>query len=166
LLTCSLFINSWVSPFLSNNAFKKKEVNAISTAKNKATIRRFIEEVFNKGNIVVVDEIIASNYVNHSFKEQKGQDGLKQFVTQLRTAFPDLHVTIEDIVAESDMLAYRIIFRGTFKGEWGGMTLTGKQLTIPEAYFVRFEGDKVVEESHITNMLTFYQQLGVSPPGG
>ena len=137
----------------------------MSIAKNKATIHRLIEEVYNKGNIGVVDEIIASSYINHSFKEQKGQDGLKEFVTQLRTAFPDVHVTIKDIVAEKDMLAYRIIFQGTFKGKWGGITPTGKQLTIPEAYFVRFEGGKIVEESHITDMLSSHQQLAVRPPG-
>jgi len=139
----------------------------MSVEENKATVRRFIEEVFNKGNMAVADEVLASNYVYHSgFGDIKGPEGLKQFATMLRTALPDIHVTIDDMVAEREMVAYRFKLMGTFKGEMMGMAPTGKQITFPEAHFVRFEGGKEVEETPFADSLNLYQQLGVRPPTG
>jgi steroid delta-isomerase-like uncharacterized protein len=137
----------------------------MSTEKNKAAIRRFIEEAVNKGNLAVLDEIMAPDYVYHSFQEVKGAEGMKQFITMMRTTFPDLHITIDDMVAEGDMVAYRFTLRGTFKGEMMGMAPTGKQAAFPEAHFVRFVSGKAVEETPYADMLTLYQQLGVKPPG-
>jgi steroid delta-isomerase-like uncharacterized protein len=143
----------------------KKEENTMSTEKNKASVRRFIEEAFNKGNLAVVDETIAPNYVYHSFQDVKGTEGMKQFITMMRTTFPDLHITIDDIVAEGDMVAYRFTLRGTFKSKMMGMAPTGKRAAFPEAHFVRLTGGKAVEETPYANLLILYQQLGVSPPG-
>jgi len=80
----------------------------MSTEENKAVIRRVIEEVWNKGNLAVADEVIANNYVfDAAGQEFKGPEGLKQAVTIYRTAFPDFHITIDDMVAEGDKVASR-----------------------------------------------------------
>lgn len=138
----------------------------MSTEENKAKTRRIIEEAVNKGNLAVVDEILAPDYVYHrSLGDVKGPEGLKQFFTMLRTAFPDINATIEDMVAEGDMVAYRFILKGTFTGEMMGIPPTGKSMALPEAHFVRFEDGKEVEEFPYIDSLTLYQQLGISPPG-
>ena len=137
----------------------------MSVEENKANVRRLNDEVFNKGNLALVDELMAPNYVFHITPEVKGPEGVKQYIATFRTAFPDLHITIEDMVAEGDMMAIRYTMRGTFKGEYMGIAPTGKQMTLPNAGFARFEGGKQVEVWPYLDSLTFYQQLGVSPPG-
>jgi len=136
----------------------------MSTEENKAVLRRN-EEVFNKGNLAVADETIATNYILHGpgGQEFKGPEGFKQLVTMFRTAFPDLHATVEDMVAEGDKVAHRLILRGTHKGDLMGIAPTGKQVTLSAITISRFVGGKEVEGWSITDML---QQLGVAPPTG
>jgi steroid delta-isomerase-like uncharacterized protein len=137
----------------------------MSAEENKAKARRVIEEALNKGNMAVLDEILAPNYVYHYLPgDVKGPEGLKQFFTMLRVAFPDINVAIEDMVAEGDMVAYRFILKGTFQGEFMGIPPTGKQIAFPEAHFIRFEGGMEIEETPYANSLTLYRQLGISPP--
>jgi len=139
----------------------------MSAEENKAVIRRLIEEAFNKGNMAVVDECTAADFVHHGAAlELKGPELIKQLVTILRTAFPDLHFTIDDIVAEGDMVAHRFTYRGTFKGEMSGIAPTGKQFTQTAAAFTRFVGGKQAEAWQYGDSLSFYQQLGVTPPTG
>jgi steroid delta-isomerase-like uncharacterized protein len=135
----------------------------MSTDENKAVVRRAIDEVVNKGNLAVVDEIMASNYVYHfPTHDIEGPEGFKEFINMMRTAFPDLHVTIEDLIAEGDTLAACFTMRGTFKGELMGMVPTGKKLEFPEAVIIRFEDGKEVEATAYANMLSFNEQLGIS----
>ena len=81
---------------------------------NKAATRRFIDEAFGKGNLAVVDELVADDYVDHNPPPNLPADkaGLKQVVTMFRSAFPDLTVTVQDIVAEGDKVAVRVVTRG------------------------------------------------------
>jgi len=139
----------------------------MSVEQNKAASSRIIEEAWNKGNLAVADELIASNYVVRGFGEGdfNGPDGFKQIVTMYRTAFPDIHVTIEDTIAEGDRLAVRYTLRGTHKGDLMGIAPTGKQVTMTGAVFVRFAGGKQVEALGFADTLVMFQQLGVSPPG-
>ena len=135
----------------------------MSTEENKATVRRVIDELVNKGNLAVADEVLAGNYIYHfPTHDIKGPEGFKEFIAMMRTAFPDLHVTIEDLIAEGDTVAARFIMRGTFKGEMMGTAPTGRQLTFPEAVFIRFESGKEVEATAYANMLSFNEQLGIS----
>jgi steroid delta-isomerase-like uncharacterized protein len=137
----------------------------MSIAENKAKARRIIEEAVNKGNLAVVDEILAPNYVYHQSRgDVTGPKGLKQFFTMLRAVLPDINVTIEDMVAEGEMVAYRFILKGTFKGEYMGIPPTGKQMAFPEAHFIRFEGGKEVEEFPYADSLTMFRQMGIKPP--
>jgi predicted ester cyclase len=96
--------------------------------------------------------------------EIKGPEGFRQFATMIWTAFPDIHITIDDCIGEGNMVASCFTLKGTFKGELMGMSPTGKQITFPEAVFVRFECSQEVEATTYANMLSFYQQLGISPP--
>lgn len=130
---------------------------------NKATVRRVIEEVVNKGRLEVSDEVLAADYIYHfPTHDIKGPEGFKEFVTTMRQAFPDLNVTIEGMIAEGDAVAARVIMRGTFKGELMGRAPTGRRLAFSEAVFVRFENGKEVEATAYGNMLSFNEQLGIS----
>ncbi len=72
---------------------------------NKAMVRRMAEEVFNKGNLSMIPELVAPNYVYHTTPEYKGPEGFKNYITMVRKAFPDLHMKIDYMVAEGDMVA-------------------------------------------------------------
>jgi len=135
----------------------------MSTEENKEIVRRVIDEIVNKGKLSLTDEVLAGNYIYHfPTHDIKGPEGFKEFVTSMRKAFPDLHVTIEDIIAEGDSVAARVMMRGTFKGELNGLAPTGRKLNFPEAVFVRFENGKEVEATAYGNMSSFNEQLGIS----
>lgn len=135
----------------------------MSTEENKAVVRRAIDEVVNKGDLAVADEILASNYVYHfPTHDIEGPEGFKEFINMMRGAFPDLHVTIEDLIAEGDTVAACFTMRGTFKGELMGMAPTGKNIVFPEVVIIRFENGKEVEATAYANMLSFNEQLGIS----
>ena len=85
----------------------------MSVEENKAIFRRIVEEGFNKGNLAIVDELVAADHVNHS-DNVHGPEEYKQFITVYRTAFPDLHMTVEDQIAEGDKLVNRWTSRGTW----------------------------------------------------
>jgi len=140
----------------------------MSTEENKAILRRIIAEIWNKGNLAVVDEVMAPNYVSHGDggQEIKGPEGFKQMITMARTAFPDFHMTIEDIVAEGDKVACRFTCRGTHKGEIIGIAPTGKQVTVTGIGINHFVGGKEVEVWESIDQLAMMKQLGVVPPVG
>ena len=132
---------------------------------NKALIRLFIEEAFNKGNLAVLPKVIAPEYVYHTIVgEVKGPDGIKQIVTAMRNAFPDIKYTIDRIVVEGNVGAFSMRVQGTFKGEFLGMSPTGKQFDVAEAVFMRFARGKAVEGWVYGDSSTISQQLGITPP--
>jgi steroid delta-isomerase-like uncharacterized protein len=98
---------------------------------NKTLVRRWIEEVLSKGNVAAVGDFLASTYVGHSpgVPDAKGPEGIKQRLTALRTAFPDLRYNVEDMVAEGDKVSVRYVAHGTQKGDYMGVAPTGKEMT-------------------------------------
>jgi steroid delta-isomerase-like uncharacterized protein len=140
----------------------------MSTEANKAEQRRVWEEVFNKGNMSVVDETIAPNYVYQGLMgiESKGPEGFKQMVAMFRTAFPDLHVTVEDMIAEGDKVVSHYTMTGTHKGELMGIAPTGKKVKFSGMVIVRWVDGKEVEAKGVGDMLAMMQQIGVIPPMG
>jgi steroid delta-isomerase-like uncharacterized protein len=140
----------------------------MSTEENKAKVRRMIEEVWNKGDLAVVDELVAPNYVYHfpGREEIKGPEGLKQFATIIRTAFPDFHITIDDMVAEGDEVACRYTYQGTHKGEFLGIAPTGKQFKATGIMISHASGDKEVEVWESIDRIGMLQQIGIIPPMG
>lgn len=139
----------------------------MSVEKNKAVIRRHVEEVFNKANLSVADEIISPEYVYHGpLGEFKGVDGFKQMVAMARKALPDIHYTLDEMVAEGETVAVRYTMTGTFKGELAGIPPTGKSIKQTQAFFYHFKNGKELAALPFSDMLTFYQQLGIPIPAG
>ena len=136
----------------------------MSTEQNKDVVRRFLEEVWNAGNLDVVDELIAPDYVNHTDPGQPpGPEGVKPLVTQFRSAFPDVHNAIEDVVAEEDRVAVRVTLVGTHTGEWTGRPPTGSAFSVEGMRLYRLTGGKIAEMWSATDSLTMLRQLGVIP---
>jgi predicted ester cyclase len=137
----------------------------MSIEENKDLVCREIEEGWHKGNLLVVDEIYAANFIDHSpFPgTTPDREGIKQFIKIIRDAFPDIKLTIEDLIAESDKVVERVTATGTNKGEFMGITPTGKQIIIPVITINRFAGDKIVERWSISDQLAMMQQLGTIP---
>ena len=141
----------------------------MSTEDNKALVHRFYEEVINRGNMAVVDELTSPNYVGHDpgFPQPiRGPEGLKQYFLVLRTAFPDLHLTIEDMVAEGETVVTRQTSRGTHQGDLMGMPPTGQQMMVTGMAIHRLADGKFVESWINADNLGLLQQLGVIPAPG
>ena len=118
----------------------------MSTEQNKA-VRR-LEEVFNRGNISLVDELFAPDFVEHEELPPgipPGREAVKQLTTMFRSAFPDFKATIDDIVAEGDKVVIRQTWSGTHKGEFMGVPPTGKSVSFGVIDIVRIAGGKLVE---------------------
>jgi predicted ester cyclase len=137
----------------------------MSTEENKALSRRVIEDIFNKQNPALADELIDANFIDHGMGF-KGPEGFKNYVTTFTTAFPDLHLTIDDMVAEGDKVAMRLTARGTHKGDFMGIAPTGKQFTASGIVIQRIAGNKMAEGWLVNDVLGIMQQLGVVPPVG
>jgi predicted ester cyclase len=135
----------------------------MSVKENKAIMRYIIEEAFNKGNLAVVDEYTAPDYIFGN-NESKGSEIIKQTITRQRIAFPDFHQRLDDIVAEGDIVAHRCTMTGTFNGKLGEIPPTGKQFTIQLAGFTRFANGKQVQGWIYVDTLALYRQLGISLP--
>ncbi len=132
---------------------------------NKALMHRYFDEVVNKGNLAAIPDFIAPTYIGRQIgtPETKGPEDLKQRLTTLRTAFPDLHVTVEDVVVEGDKVAVRSTYHGTQKGEFGGVTASGKELTWTVIGIQRVENGKFAEGWSLSDL---GQRLrAASPPG-
>jgi predicted ester cyclase len=143
----------------------------MSTEENKAIVRRAIEEGWNQGHVAVFDEQNATNLINHDPDNPgvRTNEDYKRWVTASLNAFPNLHITIEDLIAEGNQVAMRWTVRGTHSGDLVMPVLlpaTGKQVTITGITIVRFAGGKAVEAWHQGDTLGLLQQLGVIPAPG
>ena len=141
----------------------------MSTEENKALLQRFYDEVFNQGNLEVADELIAADAVEHEAfpgLEGNGPEVAKQFVAIIRSAFPDIRVHTQDMIAEADKVVARITLTGTHRGEFLGIPPTGKQIEVGTMDIVRVADGKMVEHWGVTDNLTMMQQLGVVPIPG
>ena len=113
---------------------------------NKAVVRRFTE-VFQTGDLSTLDEVLASNFVDHNpFPEQApGREGMKQLIGMMRTTFPDMAVSTEDMIAEGDRVVSRWSATGTHKGEFMGVPATGNKVTVTGIGIDRIMDGKIVE---------------------
>lgn len=134
---------------------------------NKAIFRRFIEEVWNQGNLAVADELFAPNAVSPNAPQlPPGPEGVKIITTMFRSAFPDFHMKIGDLIAEGDKVIARFTESGTHLGEFMGIAPTGKHVEFTEIGILRIAAGKVIESWYETDMLSLMQQLGAIPPMG
>ncbi|MFQ5795312.1 MAG: ester cyclase [Candidatus Bipolaricaulia bacterium] len=135
---------------------------------NKVIYRRFAEQVINGGNLDALDDLVVTDFVDHSAPSglSPGIAGMKQLFTIFQTAFPNLHSTIEDLVAEGDKVVARVTTRGTHRGVFLGIPPTGRRFTITEIHIYRIVDSKIVEHWGVADSLGLMQQLGVIPPPG
>ena len=139
----------------------------MSTEQNKAIVRRVFEEAVNQGNLAVADDLLASDYVNHNFPvPAPGPEGFKQVITMFRTAFPDIVVKLEDVIADGDRVSTRGHFAGTHRGDFMGIPATGKKVSVSYIDIWRLENGKARENWVQMDMLGMMQQLGVVPGPG
>ena len=132
---------------------------------NKAVSRRLVEEAFNLGNYGVIEELIEPTFVNHdpATGDVTGYDGLRQSIDGYRSAFPDLKITIEEQLAEGDLVATRWTAKGTHKGELMGIAPTGKESTVTGQTLDKIIDGKIAESWTNWDTLGMMRQLGVIP---
>ena len=140
----------------------------MSTEDNKAVVRRFFEEVLNQKKRAVLDEVFDLNVVDHFAPPGTpgGLEGARHTLDMFLTAFPDLHFTVEDLIAEGDEVVARVTMSGTQHGAFMGVPPTGKHVTITGIDINRFVGGKSVEHWVEMDALGMMQQLGVVPAPG
>ncbi len=133
--------------------------------RNKAVVRRFIEEVQNQKDWSVFDELNASDFVNLSAPPgvPNDREGGKMFLSAFVNAFPDSHLTIDEMIAEGDLVATKKTMTGTHTGEFNGIAPTGKRVEIQYVDFLRLRDGQITEHWLSMDQLSFMQQLGVVP---
>ncbi len=136
-------------------------------AENKATVQHLYEQLFNQGNLSVTDEVIAPDFINHNAPpgSNRGPESMRQLITMLSTAFPDMHYTVEELVAEGDTVVARVTMSGTHRGPGPvqGMPPTGRSVRQDQMHFIHFRDGKVVEHRAVRDDLGMMRQLGVIP---
>ena len=136
---------------------------------NKNIVKRLFEEVWNKGNTQMVDELFTPNYAHHDPSTPdvgRGPESEKKRVAHYRAAFPDLHLTIEDILTEGETVIARWSCKGTHKGDLNGIAPTGKHIHMSGISISRLVNGKVAEGWVNWDALGLMQQLGVVPELG
>ena len=127
---------------------------------NKALVRRFIDEVYNRGNVDVADELLAPDYVDHTAPPGKyaGREDLKRSVAKQRASSSDLHINIEEI-AEGDKVVSRVIGSGTHDRErFMDLAPTGKRMTMKHIIISRMAEGKIVEEWRVSDISDMWQR--------
>jgi steroid delta-isomerase-like uncharacterized protein len=136
---------------------------------NKNVVRRLFEEVWNKGNLQATDDLFTANYTHHDSSTPdvgRGPESEKKRATLYRTAFPDLRLTVEDIIAEGETVVARWSCQGTHKGDLNGIAPTGKHVKMTGVSIARFTNGKMSEGFVNWDALSLMQQLGVVPELG
>jgi steroid delta-isomerase-like uncharacterized protein len=138
----------------------------MSMEENKAIVRRINDEVWSEGHLDVIDELIADDFVATVVgapEQIRGPQGFREFVVAYRKAFPDLHITIDEQLAEGETVVTRWTATGTNEGELMGIPATGKQATIAGININRISGGKLVEGWGLFDQLGLLQQIGAVP---
>jgi steroid delta-isomerase-like uncharacterized protein len=139
----------------------------MSIEANKAIARSLVEEIQNQHNISAMDELYAPNYVYHAAHGVPPTlEGNKQFFMILFAAFPDLHLTIDDQIAEGDKVVTRKTMSGTHQGAFAGLPATGKRMSLEILEILQIEGGKIIGSWVFYDRLGLMYQLGVLPLPG
>ena len=137
----------------------------MSPEENKAVVRRFVEEVFNQGNLAAVDRFLAAEYrdANALPGQEPGREGAKRAFGLYQEVFPYLRYTIEEMIAEGDTVVTRVTFRGTHRGAFLGIPPTNRQVSVPAVHITRLVEGTIREHWSLMDDLGLMQQLGVVP---
>jgi len=139
----------------------------MSTEQNKAVVRRFYEEVMNKGEIAALDEVVEPDFEDHGetlFGSPRGRHSLKEGIQLIRQLLPDIHVTIEDMTASGDMVGVRGTMRCIHTGEFVGVSPTGNELTWKGIAMFRVVDGKIKQRWFNSDSLGILNQLGLWSP--
>jgi steroid delta-isomerase-like uncharacterized protein len=132
---------------------------------NRAIVRRFIEEFKNRANHGIVDELLAPSFVHH-FQDPRvprGREGFRMLGQSVAKAFPDVHVKIEDLVVEGNVVVERNTVTGTHKGEFNGIPATGRKVGWTEIDLYKLRDGKIIELWPEIDFLGLLTQLGAIP---
>jgi steroid delta-isomerase-like uncharacterized protein len=138
----------------------------------KEVARRGAAECWRWHNMDALDDLLAPDYKVYVGGKltYSGRDAMKAQVTQAQAAFPDVNVTVEDLIAEGDKIVVRFTFRGTHTGAYhmdmGDLPPTGKQVAVTGIIIFRFEDGKIIENREVLDNLGMLQQLGIIPSPG
>jgi predicted ester cyclase len=135
---------------------------------NKATVRRIVEDIQNRHDLERMDDFFAPNFINHLepadlSSEHNSVERAKIIFREMFAAFPDLHVTIQDQLAEGDKVVTHKLFQGTHQGPFMGVAPTGRPIAFAVIDILRLDNGKVVEHWAIQDRLALMQQLGLLP---
>lgn len=135
---------------------------------HKVLVRRYIAAIWHQGHPEVIEEVIAPTYVHHASHtagdgghEVPGPNGVRRTVAAWRSAFPDLHFTLEDLLVQGDKVVARWTCGGTHQGVFRGMAPTGKRVTFTGVTISRIAQGKIVEQWTAEDGVSLYQQLGI-----
>lgn len=134
---------------------------------NKAVMRRLYEEAFSQGNIDVINEIMADDFVEHEELPPgipPGREGPRTLLTIFRSAFPDFRASVEEMLEDGDKVITRVRFSGTHQGEFMGIPATGNTFDMPAIDIVEFRDGKAVAHWGVMDQAGMMQQLGVGGP--
>lgn len=132
---------------------------------NKALALRVPLEAFVQGRVGVIDEVISPDLIDHGSPPglPPGREGVKLLVQAVRSAFPDLMITVNQAIAEGDLVMLHITASGTMTGDWAGMPASGKSATWDAVHIDRIEDGKIVEHWVVQDQLGMLHQLGFIP---
>ena len=135
------------------------------TFENTEIVRQFVDRAFNDGKLEAADEYVAEDFVRHdpAAADVVGRDEYKKFIEMNRTAFPDYHESIENIITQDDTVMYRWRLRGTQEGEIMGVEPTGKEVDVTGMVEMRIEDGKITEMWGNFDALGMLEQLGAVP---
>lgn len=139
----------------------------MSAQEHRALVSQYAEEVWTRGNVESTEKYIARDYVRHDPGipfQVRGPEAVKQLVSAYRAAFPDMHFTADDTIAEGDRVVVRWEVRGTQRGELMGIAPTGRRIRLTAIEIFRLAEGKIVEQWVLVDSLGMLQQLGVFPP--
>lgn len=138
----------------------------MSAEQNKSIVYRWVEEAWNHGDFSQAAKLYPAGYTLNDTSSPvpfKGPEGLRGFISAFRTAMPDLHMTIEQIVAEGDYVAWRFRVEGTQTGELQGIPPSGRPVDVTGTVVSRFAGSHWVEDYSNADQLGLLRQIGVIP---
>jgi steroid delta-isomerase-like uncharacterized protein len=136
----------------------------MSTEENKKIIQHLFNEAINNQDLTVVDKYISADFVNHGMPDaQPGPDSFRQVITGFKDAFPDMHVNVEEITGDGDLIATRGSWEGTHNGSFMGIPPTGKTVHVQYMDFWKIENGKCIENWVQMDIAGLMQQLGVMP---
>jgi steroid delta-isomerase-like uncharacterized protein len=135
-------------------------------AANKQVVQRFYDEVVNRGDLEALEELMATDYVEHGNPSGSGIDGFKRFFVGLGQAFPDLRITVEELIAEGDRVVARVTVRATHQGTlMGNIAATGREVVFGGVDIFELAEGKIVGRWNQRDLLGLLQQLGAVPGG-